>query len=85
MAPIGQAAAQCRDAGFVEVEEVDRTAWFAELSQTSVDRLAGPDNARMVDLLGQEEADNWLARARMRTIVAHQGQLRPGHLRARKP
>ena len=85
MTPIRSDGSLLGEAGFVDCETLDRNTWFAEFSGKLVDRLGGPDYPKMVAALGQEEADEWLSRAKSRALVAAQGQLRPGHLRGRKP
>ena len=47
--------------------------------------MGGPGYSYMVATLGQDDADDWLARADVRAVISEQGQLRPGHIRGHKP
>ena len=73
------------DAGFVDVSTTDRNAWFAMYSESLAKRLKDRGYNRMVEVFGKEGADWGINRAELRAVVAAQGQLRPGHLRGRKP
>ena len=64
---------------------MDRNEWFADFSRKLVDQMGGPGYSYMVATLGQDDADDWLARANARALISAQGQLRPGHIRGRKP
>jgi phosphoethanolamine N-methyltransferase len=85
MAPIGDDKTCLEQAGFVDCAALDRNEWFTKYSRMTVDRLRGPDYEDMVASLGKEGAEDWLSRAEMRVVISAQGQLRPGHLRGRKP
>lgn len=85
MTPIRNNQSFLGKAGFVNCATLDRNAWFADFTQKSVERLGGPDYEAIVAALGQEEADALLSQTTRRALVAAQGQLRPGHLRGRKP
>ncbi|MEL7543381.1 MAG: methyltransferase domain-containing protein [Pseudomonadota bacterium] len=84
LVPIAETAAQLRDIGFVDVEEVDRSAWFVEQTRSEVESLDGGLEAKLAETIGVEQAASFAARTRLRHVVTQQGQLRPGHLRARK-
>ena len=85
MTPVGNDKALLEEVGFADCEAIDRNAWFADFTQKSVERLGGPDYDAIAAELGREQADALLAQSRRRAKVAIQGQLRPGHLRGRKP
>jgi phosphoethanolamine N-methyltransferase len=85
MTPIGNDKTFLEETGFVDCAALDRNEWFAGYSRMTVDRLRGPDHEEMVASLGKEGAEEWLSRAEMRVVISSQGQLRPGHLRGRKP
>jgi SAM-dependent methyltransferase len=85
MTPIRNDEALLGKVGFVDCRTLDRNAWFADLCQKTVERLAGLDFDAIVAALGQEDADHLLSQAKKRAVVSAQGQLRPGHLRGRKP
>jgi hypothetical protein len=64
---------------------LDRNEWFADFSRKVVEQMGGPGYSYMVATLGQDEADDWLARTDARAVISEQGQLRPGHIRGHKP
>ena len=72
-------------AGFLEVDVIDRNEWFASFSKRLAEDLRGPEHSRLVDALGAEAAEDWIGKAEARAVISAQGQLRPGHLRGRKP
>jgi ubiquinone/menaquinone biosynthesis C-methylase UbiE len=85
MTPIQNDGSLLGDLGFSDTEILDRNEWFAYFSRKLVDQMGGPGYSYMVATLGQEDADDWLARAKARAVISAQGQLRPGHIRGRKP
>ncbi len=85
MALLDDTAALLAEAGFAEVSTRDRNAWYAERSREEVAQMAGPDRSRLMTILGEEGAHNWIERARLKSIAVGMGDLRPGHLRGRKP
>ena len=72
-------------AGFVEIDVIDRNEWFASFSKRMAEDLRGPEHPRLVETLGAEAAEEWIEKAEARAVISAQGQLRPGHLRGRKP
>lgn len=84
-APIADAAAVVEGAGFADVETEDRNAWFAASARRDVEKLEAGLHDDLAGVIGREKADEWIDRCRRRLVVAEQGQLRPGHIRARKP
>lgn len=85
MDSLGSAAAYVSQAGFVDVEQDDRNDWFREFSKDEYERLKGPLFPVYVEKFGKEQAETSVENARIRWVLAEQGQLRPGHIRARKP
>ncbi len=85
MTPIQNDGSLLGDIGFSDTAILDRNEWFAGFSRNLVDQMGGPGYSYMVATLGQEDADDWLARAKARAVISEQGQLRPGHIRGRKP
>jgi len=71
--------------GFRDVETTDRNAWYLEIARHEVAGLHGANRARLVHMLGEEDARAWTARVEHKTAAVAHGDLRPGHLRARKP
>ena len=84
MKPIATDQARLEAAGFVDVEILDRTAWFVEYSEELVQHLRGPQYAAYAEALGEKDAKDGLVFAQERVTLSSQGQLRPGHLRGRK-
>jgi phosphoethanolamine N-methyltransferase len=72
-------------AGFVDVEFEDRTPWFREYTKSEVGRIKGPIWNQLVERFDEERAAHCLERAEFRALLANQGQLRPGFVRARRP
>ncbi len=85
MTPVGNDGSLLEKLGFLETAILDRNEWFADFSTKLVDQMGGPGYSYVVATLGQEGADDWLSRAKARAVVSAQGQLRPGHIRGRKP
>jgi hypothetical protein len=85
MTPIRNDGSLLGELGFVDHATLDRNPWFAEFSRKLAERLGGPGYDKMVVTLGQEVADDALYKAKMRATISAQGQLRPGHLRGRRP
>jgi phosphoethanolamine N-methyltransferase len=82
---IENAAAYLREAGFADVATDDRNGWFRDLARDEYERLKGPLFATYVEKFGEEQARSSVENARIRWLLAEQGQLRPGHVRGRKP
>jgi phosphoethanolamine N-methyltransferase len=79
------AARDLLDAGFTAVEREDRNEWFRGYARDEYERLRGPLFARFAEAFGEASARASVENARVRSLLADQGQLRPGHLRAVKP
>ena len=82
---IEDAARDLEAAGFTVVRTRDRNAWYRDHTREEMARAEGPDRARLIELLGEDEAERKIEGARMRAIATAQGHLRPGHIHARKP
>lgn len=85
MASLARVAGLADWAGFDAVETVDRNDWFRSFCRDELARLEGPLFETYAARFGPEQARRSVANARTRLLLAEQGQLRPGHLRARKP
>lgn len=85
MTPIQKDGSLLAEIGFSDTAILDRNAWFAEFSKRLVEHMSGEGYEDMVEILGQADADDVLSRARARAVISAQGQLRPGHIRGRKP
>ena len=71
--------------GFVEIEARDRNAWYRTFARREVEELQGPKREQLVDILGEAGAEAWIDRMDRKAKAVEAGDLRPGHLRARKP
>ena len=71
--------------GFVDIETFDISDRFRVLSQNQYYQIIGPMKETMESLVGEKETarikENW----EQLLIVIDGGELRPGHMRARKP
>jgi len=63
----------------------DRNAWYAEAVRDEFATLAGDNRRPLVAHLGPEAAAQRLESTSRNKVAADGGELRPGHLRARKP
>jgi len=84
MSTLADAARDAVRAGFENVETVDRNAWFQAYAQAEYERLSGPLWREYVARFGEEAARTSAENSRIRALLARQGQLRPGHLRAER-
>ncbi len=85
MTPIQNDANLLGSVGFVDTAILDRNAWFAEFSRKLADHMRGLGHDTLVEIVGKDVAENLTSKAEKRAIISAQGQLRPGHLRGRKP
>ena len=74
-----------RACGFVDVEGCDRNAWYARAVADEIATLSGENYPRLVERLGAVAAAQRLESSTKKKAVVDGGELRPGHLRARKP
>ncbi len=84
MASLRSTADELSSAGFVDIETEDRSDWFIEFCRDEVERLVGPLWPTYVEEFGEESAKRSVKNARTRLMLAEQGQLLTGHIRARK-
>ena len=85
METLGNTARLAETLGFAELETRDRNDWYQGLAREELAGLMGPKRARLLELMGEAEAEAWITRTRSKVLAVEQGDLRPGHLRARKP
>ncbi len=85
LSAIETAARHVEAAGFDEVEAIDRNDWFVAHTASELAWMEGDGRNTLADAIGGQASQAWIERTRLRLKVAEQGQLRPGHLRARKP
>ena len=72
-------------AGFVSVASEDATAWYREEARREYDLIKGGLNPRMVDLLGQKDADHFVENWRSLVVVIDNGEMRQGYCRGQRP
>ena len=82
---IEASAALVEACGFTDVEWRDRNAWYAETVRDELATLTGDNHPRLVERLGPEAAAQRLESTSKKKVIVDGGELRPGHLRARKP
>ena len=82
---IEASAALAEACGFTDVELRDRNAWYAHVINDELATLTGDNYPRLVEHLGLEAAAQRLGSTSRKKAVVDGGELRPGHLRARKP
>jgi SAM-dependent methyltransferase len=78
-------AAALAAAGFVDIAVTDRNPWYRELAHAELARLEGPLHGAAVAAAGQALVDKNIETWRRMIVVLDAGELRPTHLRARKP
>lgn len=85
MGTLEEAAALLKAIGFVDIEMVDRNAWYAENILFELGTLQGENFEKLAAKMGRPFAEQRLKSSMMKKTAVDQGQLRPGHIRARKP
>ena len=85
METLESTARMAEAAGFLDVEARDRNAWYRGYARQEIAELQGPKRARLAGILGEAEAEAWIDRMDRKAKAVEAGDLRPGHLRARKP
>lgn len=73
------------DAGFTEIALTDTSDSYRALCDREYLQMKGPLRERMGELLGAEQRDHFIENWRAMTVVLHNGELRTGLVRARKP
>ena len=71
-------------AGFGSIEIADRNAWYAGLAREELAGLAGPLRGRLVELVGESEAERQTRVWQTMLAVLDKGELRPTHLHGEK-
>jgi SAM-dependent methyltransferase len=85
MATPENSAAALRRAGFVDECVRDRNRWYLGEVQREIDCVSGANFERAAAALGRETAEHRLKSSTLKKRVVEQGELRPCHLRGRKP
>lgn len=72
-------------AGFADIRFTDRNGWYRDLAIREEAELAGPLLARAISMTDPDFVAGQLEVWRTMRIVLDSGELRPTHIRARKP
>ena len=78
-------AQQLENVGFVDVASEDASQWYREEARREYDLIKGELYPRMVELLGQEDADHFVEDWRAMVVVIDKGEMRQGYSRGRRP
>ena len=73
------------EAGFDEVETIDASGWYRSEVRREYELIRGKLYNRMVELLGQNDADHFVENWRAGVVVCESGEMRQGYCRGRKP
>jgi ubiquinone/menaquinone biosynthesis C-methylase UbiE len=74
-----------RDAGFVDISTIDASDWYRKEAHREYDLMRGELYPRMVELLGQADADYFVENWRAMVVVIDQGDMRQGYCSGRRP
>jgi len=74
-----------QDAGFVDVELVNRNPWYAKVADRELEWLSGPDREALSKRHGADFIDHQIAIWKKLVGVLESGEHCPHHIRARKP
>jgi ubiquinone/menaquinone biosynthesis C-methylase UbiE len=71
-------------AGFVDIAAEDATGWYRDEVRREYELIRGGLFSRMVELLGQQDADHFVENWRAMAVVIENGEMRQGYCRGRK-
>ena len=74
-----------RQVGFVDIHSRDATDWYRDKAREEYELMKGELYPRMVELLGQADADHFVENWRAMVIVIDSGEMRQGYSRGRRP
>lgn len=74
-----------KDAGFVDIELVNRGPWYAKVAADELAWLSGPERAGLSDRHGKDFIDHQVAIWTKLVGVLQSGEHCPHHIRGRKP
>jgi ubiquinone/menaquinone biosynthesis C-methylase UbiE len=74
-----------REAGFGDVEIIDRSDWYRKESRAEYERIKPDHYKQMVELVGEQEADHFTENWRALTVVCERGEMLQVYCRGRKP
>jgi len=76
---------ELRSAGFDDVSGEDASDWYRAESRREYELIKGDLYRRMVQLLGQADADHFVENWRALVLVCEKGEMRQGYCRGRRP
>ncbi len=82
---IDQFRDQIETAGFVDVVAEDATAWYRDEARREYELIKGDLKPRLIELLGQEDAEHFVEDWRAMVVVIDKGEMRQGYFRGRRP
>ncbi len=85
MASLTETTAALAHAGFLDIEARDRNEWYRELARRELAALEGELRPLVTERIGKERTAHFIANWRQMVLVLERGELRPAHLKARKP
>lgn len=72
------------NSGYNDVTIEDASNWYRAEGRRGLDLMKGELNSRMVELLGQADADYIVENWRAMVVVCDRGEMRQGYCRGRK-
>ena len=72
-------------AGFVDIEIRDRNGWYLTTARHELAQIEGPLKQRLMELVGTSESERQTKVWRAMIVVLESGELRPTHLKAKRP
>jgi phosphoethanolamine N-methyltransferase len=71
--------------GFEQIELEDSSDWYRKEARREYELMRGPQYSRVLNMIGQKQADHLIEDWRSMVVVCEKGELRQGYLRARNP
>jgi phosphoethanolamine N-methyltransferase len=71
--------------GFEEVTTEDASDWYRRESRREYERMRGEGRRRVVEMIGEAQADHMIEDWRSMVVVCEKGELRQGYTRGRRP
>jgi ubiquinone/menaquinone biosynthesis C-methylase UbiE len=85
MADVAETIAALTHAGFTEIQVRDRNEWYRDLARRELAALEGELRPLVTERIGTERTAHFIGNWRQMVSVLERGELRPAHLKARKP
>jgi len=74
-----------RDSGFADIVMTDASGWYRKEARREYESIKGDLYPRMIELLGQADANHFVENWRAMVIVIENGEMRQGYCRGRRP